>query len=253
MSMPFYVAPEQQMKDRADFARKGIARGRSVVVLRYADGIVFVAENRSQALHKVSEIYDRIGFAAVGRYNEFENLRTAGIRYADLRGYSYDRTDVTGRGLANAYAQLLGTIFSSGGEKPYEVEIVVAELGATPELDQIYRLTYDGSVADEDAYAVMGGSAEAITEAVRRGYRRDLDLAAAVQLAVRALSSDGGPNATPRELGAGALEVAILDRTRPLPRKFRRVKGAWLTELLTAAPELVGIAEPEAEPGPDGG
>src|SRR3712207_1842418 len=129
MSLPFYVAPEQQMKDRADFARKGIARGRSVVVMHYADGILFVAENRSQALHKVSEIYDRIGFAAVGRYNEFENLRTAGIRYADFRGYSYDRTDVTGRGLANAYAQLLGTIFSSGGEKPYEVEIVVAELG----------------------------------------------------------------------------------------------------------------------------
>ena len=150
MSMPFYVAPEQQMKDRADFARKGIARGRSVVVLHYADGILFVAENRSQALHKVSEIYDRIGFAAVGRYNEFENLRTAGIRYADLRGYSYDRTDVTGRGLANAYAQLLGTIFSAGGEKPYEVEIVVAELGAVPEQDQIYRLTYDGSVGDED-------------------------------------------------------------------------------------------------------
>ena len=122
MSLPFYVAPEQQMKDRADFARKGIARGRSVIVLHYADGILFVAENRSQALHKVSEIYDRIGFAAVGRYNEFENLRTAGIRYADLRGYSYDRTDVTGRGLANAYAQLLGTIFSSGGEKPYEVD-----------------------------------------------------------------------------------------------------------------------------------
>lgn len=253
MSMPFYVAPEQQMKDRADFARKGIARGRSVVVLRYADGIVFVAENRSQALHKVSEIYDRIGFAAVGRYNEFENLRTAGIRYADLRGYSYDRTDVTGRGLANAYAQLLGTIFSSGGEKPYEVEIVVAELGPTPESDQIYRLTYDGSVADEDAYAVMGGSAEAITEVVRRGYRRDLDLAAAVQLAVQALSSDGGPNATPRELAAGALEVAILDRTRPLPRKFRRVKGPWLTELLTAAPTASEAAEPEAEPGSDGG
>ncbi len=169
VSMPFYVAPEQQMKDRADFARKGIARGRSVIVLRYADGILFVAENRSQALHKVSEIYDRIGFAAVGRYNEFENLRTAGIRYADLRGYSYDRTDVTGRGLANAYAQLLGTIFSSGGEKPYEVEIVVAELGPTTETDQIYRLTYDGSVADENGYAVMGGSAEAITETVRRG------------------------------------------------------------------------------------
>ena len=242
MSMPFYVAPEQQMKDRADFARKGIARGRSVVVLRYADGIVFVAENRSQALHKVSEIYDRIGFAAVGRYNEFENLRTAGIRYADLRGYSYDRTDVTGRGLANAYAQLLGTIFSSGGEKPYEVEIVVAELGSSTDTDQIYRLTYDGSVADEDAYAVMGGSAEAITETVRGGYRRDIDLASAVQLAVRALATDGGPNAAPRELGANALEVAILDRTRVLPRKFRRIKGSWLTALLTAG------SGPEAPP-----
>jgi len=242
--MPFYVAPEQQMKDRADFARKGIARGRSVVVLRYADGILFVAENRSQALHKVSEIYDRIGFAAVGRYNEFENLRTAGIRYADLRGYSYDRTDVTGRGLANAYAQLLGTIFSAGGEKPYEVEIVVAELGQTADTDQIYRLTYDGSVADENGYAVMGGSAEAITENIRSGYGPGMGLADAVQLAVRALATDGGPNSAPRELGANALEVAILDRSRALPRKFRRIKGDWLTGLLVG-----GVVPPD--PGPE--
>ena len=248
MSMPFYVAPEQQMKDRADFARKGIARGRSVIVLRYADGILFVAENRSQALHKVSEIYDRLGFAAVGRYNEFENLRTAGIRYADLRGYSYDRTDVTGRGLANAYAQLLGTIFSSGGEKPYEVEIVVAELGPTPETDQIYRLTYDGSVADENGYAVMGGSAEAITETVRRGYQPGMDLAAAVRLAVRSLSTDGGPNVAPRELGASALEVAILDRSRVLPRKFRRIHGTWLTGLLTDGSEASDTPPPDLGP-----
>src|SRR6187431_3575409 len=157
MSMPFYVAPEQQMKDRADYARKGIARGRSVVVLYYADGILFVAENRSQALHKVSEIYDRIAFAAVGRYNEFENLRIAGVRLADMRGYSYDRRDVTGRGLANAYAQTLGTIFSSGGEKPYEIEIFVAEVGDAPDDDQLYRITYDGSVADIQGYGVMGG------------------------------------------------------------------------------------------------
>jgi proteasome alpha subunit len=232
MSMPFYVAPEQQMKDRADFARKGIARGRSVVVLRYADGILFVAENRSQALHKVSEIYDRIGFAAVGRYNEFENLRTAGIRYADLRGYSYDRTDVTGRGLANAYAQLLGTIFSSGGEKPYEVEVVVAELGATPAQDQLYRLTYDGSVGDEANFAVMGGSADVITESIRRGFQPGLSLADAAKLAVRSLSSDGGPNAEPRVLGVEALEVAILDRTRTLVRKFRRIRGERLAALL---------------------
>jgi len=238
MSMPFYVAPEQQMKDRADFARKGIGRGRSVVVLHYADGILFVAENRSQALHKVSEIYDRIGFAAVGRYNEFENLRTAGIRYADLRGYSYDRTDVTGRGLANAYAQLLGTIFSSGGEKPYEVEIIVAELGATEELDQIYRLTYDGSVADEKDYAVMGGSADVIAEVVSRGFRPDLSLVDAVRLAVSALASDGGSSAPPREIGVDALEVAILDRSRALPRKFRRLRSDRLAELLRGEPEL---------------
>src|ERR671910_1686803 len=233
VSMPFYVAPEQQMKDRADFARKGIARGRSVVVLHYADGILFVAENRSQALHKVSEIYDRIGFAAVGRYNGFENLRMAGIRYADFRGYSYDRTDVTGRGLANAYAQLLGTIFSSGGEKPYEVEIIVAELGAAPELDQIYRLTYDGSVADEENFAVMGGSAEAIADVLSKGFERGLGLAAATKLAVRALASDGGGNGQSRTLEVDALEVAILDRTRALPRKFRRIEGDRLSALMT--------------------
>jgi proteasome alpha subunit len=253
MSMPFYVAPEQQMKDRADFARKGIARGRSVVVLRYTDGIVFVAENRSQALHKVSEIYDRIGFAAVGRYNEFENLRTAGIRYADLRGYSYDRTDVTGRGLANAYAQLLGTIFSSGGEKPYVVEIIVAELGATPEQDQIYRLTYDGSVADEDNFAVMGGSADVIADIVGKGFQPDLSLAAATRLAVRALSSDGGVNAPPRTLDTDALEVAILDRTRALPRKFRRIAGVRLTALLKdeVEPPDPGRVHPPAVPPED--
>jgi len=239
MSMPFYVAPEQQMKDRADFARKGIARGRSVIVMHYAEGILFVAENRSQALHKVSEIYDRIGFAAVGRYNEFENLRQAGIRYADLRGYSYDRTDVTGRGLANAYAQLLGTIFSSGGEKPYEVEIIVAELGATRTEDQIYRLTYDGSVGDEAGFAVMGGSADLIAEVVRRGFRPDLSLPDAAQLAVRSLGADGGPNADPRTVGVDALEVAILDRSRTLPRKFRRIRADRLAALLTDQAEPV--------------
>jgi proteasome alpha subunit len=263
MSMPFYVAPEQLMKDRADYARKGIARGRSVIVLDYADGILFVAENRSQALHKVSEIYDRIGFAAVGRYNEFENLRIAGIRHADFRGYSYDRSDVTGRALANAYAQLLGTIFSSGGEKPYEVELIVAELGDSPADDQIYRLTYDGSVQDEDHFAVMGGSADAIAQVVGQQYTSGLGLTAAVQLATRALASDGGEQ---RELGVEALEVAILDRTRTQPRKFRRISGARLAELLggpttdepsptaepTSSPESTSSPEPVEGPGSDG-
>ncbi len=255
MSMPFYVAPEQQMKDRADYARKGIARGRSVIVMRYADGILFVAENRSQALHKVSEIYDRIGFAAVGRYNEFENLRIAGIRHADFRGYSYDRRDVTGRALANAYAQVLGTIFSSGGEKPYEVELIVAELGLTTEADQIYRLTYDGSVQDEQDYAVMGGSADAISRMVGEQYAQGLPLGAAIRLAVRSLASDGGGD-QPRNLGVESLEAAVLDRTRVQPRKFRRLSGDRLAALLTedAATEPSGGpgAEPGGEPGGEG-
>jgi len=165
MSMPFYVSPEQLMKDRADYARKGIARGRSVVVLAYDDGIAFATENPSRALHKVSEIYDRIAFAAVGKYNEFENLRVAGVRYADLRGYSYDRRDVNARGLANAYAQTLGTVFTTES-KPLEVEIVVAEVGADAATDQIYRLSYDGSVADERGFVVMGGQAERLRDEV---------------------------------------------------------------------------------------
>src|SRR6187397_2603990 len=170
MSMPFYVSPEQLMKDRADFARKGIARGRSVVVLQYDDGIAFATENASRALHKVSEIYDRIAFAAVGKYNEFENLRVAGVRYADLRGYSYDRSDVSARGLANAYAQTLGTVFTQES-KPYEVEIVVAEVATRPEDDQIYRITYDGSVADEQGFVAMGGQPEAINTGLEERWR----------------------------------------------------------------------------------
>src|SRR5215212_5801815 len=159
--MPFYVSPEQLMKDRADFARKGISRGRSVAVLQYADGILFVSENPSAALHKISEIYDRIAFAAVGRYNEFENLRIAGVRLADLRGYSYDRRDVTGRALANAYAQNLGAIFTDQ-TKPFEVEICVAEVGRTPDKDELYRITFDGSVQTEPGFLVIGGQAEPV-------------------------------------------------------------------------------------------
>ena len=191
MNMPFYASAEQIMRDRSEYARKGIARGRSVAVLRYADGILFVAENASSALHKVSEIYDRIGFAAVGKYNEFENLRVAGIRLADLRGYSYDRRDVTARSLANAYAQTLGAIFTEQ-QKPYEVELCVAEVGASAGDDQIYRLSYDGTIADEPEFLVMGGQAEAITASLRQTFRDGLDLAAAVAVAVHALGSVGG-------------------------------------------------------------
>ena len=252
MSMPFYVSPEQLMKDRADFARKGIGRGRSVVAVQYADGVLFATENPSQALHKVSEIYDRIAFAAVGRYNEFENLRIAGVRLADMRGYSYDRRDVTGRGLANAYAQTLGTIFSSGGEKPYEVELFVAEIGDAAGDDQLYRLTYDGQVADEHGYAVMGGAADVVSAYLKERYADAGSLADAVRLAVAAL---GHTDAEDRVIATDDLEVAILDRTRSQPRKFVRLRPTRLEELLgdrgPATPAGPDAAPDANDPGPD--
>jgi len=197
--------------------------------VQYADGILFVAENPSRALHKVSEIYDRLAFAAVGKYNEFENLRVAGIRLADVRGYSYDRRDVSGRGLANAYAQTLGTIFTET-TKPYEVEIVVAEVGDEAVDDQLYRLTFDGSVGDEHGYVAMGGLAEAISGALEEGYTDGMTLKAAVRLAVSVLAEHGAAEA--RTLGPELLEVAVLDRTRPAVRKFRRIPDDRLAELL---------------------
>ena len=230
MSMPFYVSPEQQMKDRADYARKGISRGRSVVALQYPDGIVIVSEN-PQTLHKVSEIYDRIAFAAVGRYNEFENLRIAGVRLADMRGYAYDRRDVTGRGLANAYAQTLGTIFSSAGEKPYEVEILVAEVGADVSGDEIYRVTFDGQMGDEHGYAVMGGSADTVSGYLSGRYAEGMSLEDSVRLAVEAL---GHNESNPRNIPPEHLEVAVLDRTRSQSRKFKRLPARQLADILAA-------------------
>ncbi|MGW7024257.1 proteasome subunit alpha [Streptomyces decoyicus] len=230
MSTPFYVSPQQAMADRAEYARKGIARGRSVVVLQYTDGVVFVAENPSRALHKVSEIYDRIAFAAVGKYNEFENLRIGGVRYADLRGYTYDREDVTARGLANVYAQTLGTIFSSAAEKPYEVELIVAEVGAAPEDDQIYRLPHDGSIVDEHGSVAVGGNADQISSYLDQRHRDGMTLAEALKLAVDSLSRDN--NGGERTLTAEQLEVATLDRTRPQQRKFKRILGRQLSRLL---------------------
>src|SRR6266496_2936354 len=246
MTMPFYASAEQIMRDRSEYARKGIARGRGVVVLSYQGGILFVAENPSRSLHKVGEIYDRIGFAAVGRYSEYENLRVAGVRIADTRGYLYDRLDVTGRALANAYAQALNAIFTDS-QKPFEVELCVAEVGETAEEDQLYRLPFDGSVVDEPGYVVMGGHADAITTQVTGAHRRDLTLTEALRLAVRALASVGGENGQPRDLGAGQIEVAVLDRNRP-GRKFRRIVGAALTGLL---PSATTTAELPAEDAPD--
>ncbi|MCG5214903.1 proteasome subunit alpha [Streptosporangium sp. KLBMP 9127] len=251
--MPFgYVPAEQQMRDKADYARKGIARGRSSVVLQYEDGIVFVAHNASRALHKISEIYDRIGFAAVGRYNEFEALRLGGIRYADINGYTYGRGDVTARGLANLYAQNLGMIFTES-IKPYEVEIVVAEVGDSAEEDQIYRLTFDGSVQDEHGMVAMGGQADAVATRLKEGYREGMALTEALRVGVTALTEPGG-EAPP----TSQLEVAVLDRNRP-HRRFLRLTGARLEGLLAESapaapaekPAEGGKTPPLESPGPD--
>ncbi len=233
--MPYYASAEQVMRDRSEYARKGISRGRSVAVVTYADGVLFIAENPSSTLHKVSELYDRIGFAAVGRYSEFESLRVAGIRLADVRGYSYNRRDVTGRVIANAYAQTLAAVFSEQ-MKPYEVELCVAEVGDSAENDQLYRLTFDGSIVDEPDFVVMGGQAEAVTGNLREHFSTGLGLSDALQVGVRALSAvspatAGAGNGGPTRLAAEQLEVAVLDRRRP-KRAFRRVTGSALRTLL---------------------
>src|SRR5690349_16353782 len=233
--MQFYASPEQVQRDRSEYARKGIARGRSAVVLTYEGGVLLVAENLT-SLRKISELYDRIGFAAVGRYNEFENLRRAGVRMADLTGYSYDRRDVTGRGLANIYTQTLGAIFTET-QKPYEVEICVAQVGSSPETDELYRITYDGSVMDEPGFMAMGGQAEAISNVLRERHDTAADLTSALALAAEALGSVGGENGQPRRLEAEQLEVAVLDRRRK-GRAFRRIAGAALTPLLQGSHDV---------------
>lgn len=250
MTLPLYASAEQIMRDKTELARKGIARGRSVVVLAYDKGVVFVAENPSATLHKVSELYDRTGFAAVGKYNEFENLRRGGILQADLRGYQYDRRDVTGRALANAYAQALGSIFTDQ-LKPYEVEICVAEV-SYPEQEPesvLYRITFDGSIVDEREYVVMGGTTEPIVSALKESYRPGLDLAGAIRVAVEALQSSEGADKDKRTLGVGSLEVATLEQARPR-RAFRRIGRASLEELLGSTGEA-GPAEPETGGKPD--
>ena len=247
--MPFYVSPEQAMKDKADYARKGIARGRNSVVLQYDEGILFVAPNPSRALYKTSEIYDRIAFAAVGRYNEYENLRKAGVRFADMTGYQYDRGDVTARGLANWYAQILGTIFTES-PKPFEVEIVVAEVGETPDADQIYRISFDGSVADEHGFVAMGGQADQVASVLKDRFQEGMTLTAALGAAIAALSGQANGERS-AEIGADQLEVAVLARRR-VHRSFRRLTGARLEELLAEAGVAGKLAsgEPADGPGP---
>ena len=222
------------MRERSELARKGIARGRSVVALAYAGGVLFVAENPSRSLQKISELYDRVGFAAAGKFNEFDNLRRGGIQFADTRGYAYDRRDVTGRQLANVYAQTLGSIFTEQA-KPYEVELCVAEVAHFGETrsPELYRITYDGSIADEPHFVVMGGTTEPISTALNDTYAENASLTEAVKIAVDALHATAGNGAESRVLGPATLEVAILDANRPR-RAFRRITGSALEALLPA-------------------
>jgi proteasome alpha subunit len=239
VSMPFYVSPEQVMKDKADYARKRISQIRSGVVMTCEAGILLVAPNPSRALRKFSEMYDRIAFAAVGRYNEFESLRKAGVRYADMTGFQYDRRDVTARGLADWYAQLLGALFTDG-PKPYEVEIVVAEVGKTADADQIYRIIFDGSVAEEHGFVVMGGQADKVTAVLKERYTPAMSLTDAMNLAIAALAGQGdGTNAEP--VTGDQLEAALLERSRS-HRAFRRLTGARLEGLLADATAALGGA-----------
>lgn len=224
MSMPFYVAPEQVMKDRADYARKGIARGRALVAVRYVDGIAVLAENPSNTLRKISEIYDRIAFAGVGKYNEFDQLRVAGVRAADLKGFQYSRDDVDARSLANQYAQILGQVFTHE-MKPLEVEILVAEVGVDGPGDQLFHILYDGTVMDEHRFSVLGGDAEAITARLAGLELEDVELAVAMRAAAAALT---GPD---RSLTAGDFEGAVLSRSNGR-RCFRRLDDAEVGALL---------------------
>jgi proteasome alpha subunit len=225
MSYQPYVPPEQLFKDRSEFARKGIAQGRSVVTLEYADGILFLAENPSATLHKISEIYDRIAFAGVGKYSEFEDLRISGVRLADLRGYSYDREDVTAKTLANAYSQVLATIFTTQ-MKPYEVEILVGEVGERPEGNRIFDIKYDGFVTDVRGSGAVGGRSDDLAGRLKDGYRDGMTLREAIHLATTALA-----DVEERPVSEDLLEAAVLDRTRSSRRKFRRLSDQELSDL----------------------
>jgi len=226
MSFMPYVPPEQLMKDRSDFANKGIGRGKSVVGIEYTDGILFLAENPSATLHKISEIYDRIAFAGVGKYSEFEELRIAGVRLADMRGYSYGREDVRARDLANGYSQALSAIFTQQ-MKPYEVEILVAEVADDGGRNEMYHIAFDGTVTDEHGSVAIGGHAEALGTSVKEAYQADWDLATAVRESVKALSS-----AESRELESTSIEAGVLERSRPARRKFRRLTDTEISGFL---------------------
>jgi proteasome alpha subunit len=219
MTIPFYVPPEQQVRDKAEFARKGIARGRSIIAVDYAGGVLLLAENPSTALHKISEVYDRIAFAGVGRYNEFETLRKAGIRQADLMGYLYSREDVTAMGLATAFAQTLGVIFTRE-PKPFEVEVLIVEISEEGDEHRLFRVTYDGTLYDERKFVAIGGKAEQLVEALQDLWEDDLTLERALEIGTEAFRQAEG-----REMEGW--EAAVLDYSNGR-RAFRRLTGSEL-------------------------
>lgn len=219
MPLPFYVSPEQMMQDKAEYAQKGISKGRAIIAMEYRDGVLFVADNPASSLNKISEVYDKIAFAGAGKYSEFENLRKAGIRHADLKGYAYSREDVTAKSLANAYSQTMGTIFSQE-IKPLEVEILVVEVNEAEEHNELYRISFDGSITTEKGFTAIGGRSDAIKHYLKDRHKSGMTMEDSLNLSIEALE-----NITNQKIAAQGLEVAVLDRNRP-GRKFRRLSTA---------------------------
>jgi proteasome alpha subunit len=229
MSFPFYVNPEQRTQDKAEFARKGIARGKSIVTLEHAGGVLMVAENPLK-LQKLGEIYDRIAFAGVGKFSEFDRLRKMGVQWADVEGYRFSRDDVRAKALANLYSQVLGDEFTRS-LKPFEVEIVVAEIGddlAGHERSAIYRVGFDGTIQDQEGYCAIGGGVDSLQAHLAANYRPGLSLRDALRLGRDTLqrAENGQP-----DLAAEKLEVAALDRSRS-GRRFRRLTPDEIREHL---------------------
>ena len=233
MAVPFYVSPDQVMQDKAEYARKGIAKGKSIVAMEYAGGLLLMAENPSVSLNKISEIYDRIAFAGVGKYSEFENLRKIGIRYADMTGYASSRRDVTTKSLAKGYSDLIGTVFTRD-PKPLEVEILVVEVGEAPATNQMYHVSFDGSISDRQQFAVIGGHSDRIVAYLQDHYAANLSLSEALRLSQRGVVA--GYEQPPEE--ASVLEVGILDRER-VGRKFYRMPPTDVAEAMAVAGDEV--------------
>lgn len=222
MNPGFYVTPEQLVRDRAEFARKGIARGRSIVAMEYRAGILMLAENPGEALHKISEVYDRIAFAGVGRYNEFETLRKAGIRQADVMGYLYSRDDVTALGLATSFSQTLGVIFSHE-TKPFEVELLICELGRNGDPNHMLQVSYDGTLVDERGVLAIGGKADLLGGALRERFADGMELEDAIRLGMEVFAET-------EDRPLDGWEAAVLEEGSAR-RCFRRLADAELERI----------------------